>query len=91
MTIHDEIKALLDRGEIVYSFALGRVGQIMSVDNHPSGFVIEICPKSRTHNDITRHRHPHGATTFVVGDDVELQKKQDASGRDIWAVINKDL
>lgn len=87
--IHDEIKRLLDNGEIVYSFAAGRVGQIMSVDNHPSGFAIEVCPKGRTYNTITRHRHIHGATTFIVGDPVELQKKQDADGKPVWAVVNK--
>lgn len=86
--MHDEIKALLDKGEIVYSFALGRVGQIMSVDNHPSGFQVEICPK-RVNDRVSRHRHTHGATTFVIGDPVELVKKHDITGRPIWAVVNK--
>lgn len=88
MNIHEDIKKLLNDGKIVYSFALGRVGQIIDVHPHPSGFVVEVCPKGRTWNPVTRHNHQHGVTTFLIGDPVELHKKEDAAGKEIWVVQN---
>lgn len=83
MNIHDEIKKLLDAGTPVFSCAAGRVGEILNIDDHPSGFVVNICPKSRSHSPVTVHRHRHGATRFDRGDAVELVQRDG-----IWMVVN---
>lgn len=80
--INQQIKVALNAGHRVYSSAVGRVGEIMSVGKglHP----VEICSKSRVHNEVDkRHRHQHGATTFNTGDKVRLDKRKDH-----YAVVN---
>lgn len=90
MTIHDELRQHLAAGNVAYSFALGRVGEIMSVSDSPNDIVpVEVCPKSRTWKTPAGHNHTHGATTFLAGDEVELQERQDADGRKILIVVNK--
>lgn len=83
MNIHDQIKNILASGQHVYSNAWGRVGEIVSVDDHPSGFTVNICPKSREWNQYVRHTHQHGATTFLHGDKVELVYRDG-----VWYVVN---
>lgn len=79
--IHQQIKELIESGALVYSFALGRVGQIISVDDHPSGYVVNI------HNRVARFS---GATRFDEGDPVKLvQVEPDRNGRQIYKVINE--
>lgn len=90
MNMHDELRQHLAAGGVAYSFAWGRVGEIMSVDNNPLA-PVEVCPKSRTWYTPPGHNHTHGATTFLAGDAVELQERQDADGRKILIVVNKDL
>lgn len=90
MNIHEEIKELLVSGKIVYSFAVGRVGQIMHYTDHPVA-PIEICPRNRPHDNKKGHRHQHGATTFLSGDPVQLQRRFDYADQAIWVVVNTEL
>lgn len=80
MNIHQQIKVHLDQGDIVYSFALGRVGQIIAVDDHPFA-PVTIKPNYKNYTC---------ATTFTVGDKVKLVEKEDAEGKPIWAVVNTE-
>lgn len=68
MNIHDRIQEHLRDGTIVTSVALGRVGTVMCV--RPDG--VEICRFRNTKDK--RHRHIHGFTTFLRGDEVHLKK-----------------
>lgn len=79
MGIHEQIKALIDQGETVYSFAAGRVGKIVDVDTNPL-FPIVI--------EHMRGRGRRSATTFRTGDKVKLQERQDYKGEHCWAVVN---
>lgn len=93
MDIHSELRKHLAEGGVAYSFALGRVGEIMSVSNGGVNDLVpvEVCPKSRTWKTPSGHNHTHGATSFAVGDAVAIQERQDADGRKILIVVNKDL
>lgn len=74
--INKQVKQLLKDGHRVYSMALGRMGEVMSVGTgaHP----VEICSKSRPRSETDkRHRHIHGATTFNSGDKVKIEKLKD--------------
>lgn len=74
--INETIKELLAAGHRVYSMAVGRVGEVMSVQgkNHP----VTICHQSRPRHEVDkRHRHIHGATTFNSGDKVKIEKLKD--------------
>lgn len=91
MDIHDELRKHLAEGGVAYSFALGRVGEIMSVAEPGDIVPVEVCPKSRTWKTPAGHNHTHGATSFAVGDAVAIQQRQDADGKLILIVVNKDL
>lgn len=80
MNIHEQIKDLLDKGETVHSYALGRVGKVISVHNaSPLGFDVEVCHRYL----VKSHRHTHGVTTFLRGDPVKLIKEKNG-----YAVLN---
>lgn len=92
MTIHDELREHLAAGGVAYSFAAGRVGEIMRVSAAENDIApVEVCPKSRTWYTPPGHNHQHGATTFLVGDAVELQERKDADDHKILIVVNKGL
>ena len=71
----------MEKGEVVYSLAIGRVGEVMKV--HHDG--VTICPQSYSNRD-GRHRHIHGFTTFESGDKVRM--KYD-SVKNRWLIVNK--
>ena len=76
MNIHNKIEKKLNRGEEVYSLARGRVGQVMEVHHRKNGRGLDgvtICPQSYSNRD-GRHRHIHGFTTFLLGDEVRMRK-----------------
>lgn len=84
MNIHDHIKQLLSEGEIVYSFALGRVGQIIAIEND-SILPVHVA----RYRPGQRGRLGHiGVTTFLSGDKVALATREDAGGKKVWAVVN---
>jgi hypothetical protein len=74
--LHDDIALLLNDGEKVFSAAWGRVGEVTEVHKWGAGdkrySSVTICPKSRSFAPVARHRHMHGCTTFLNGDDVKL-------------------
>lgn len=76
MNVHEQIKAKLDAGCIVYSFALGRIGEITSVDDNA---VAPVNIKGKRQN---------GCTTFLTGDPVHLEQRQDIEHKEIWIVVN---
>ena len=72
-SLHVQIRALLDLGHVVTSEALGRRGRILEVDlSSGNGVVVVMTQRGR------------GATTFMGGDEVALQRR----GRRSWAVVN---
>lgn len=74
--IDQKIRDLVADGQLVFSSALGRVGEVVFVDPNPNGiFPIVICSKSRTWRRVQRHRHQHGCTTFNTGDAVHIEKR----------------
>lgn len=91
-TMNELLAQELAKGKYrIYSMALGRVGEVLSVDNGREGtnlFPVTICLQSRPNHEVKRHRHVHGATTFNSGDVVVLQKHQ---GEDYLRVVNKEL
>lgn len=79
-TIHSRIQRLLERGERVFSRALGRFGEIMSVDSDGI-YPVLLKPVRAGKNGKTRY-----ATTFAHGDPVVLKKDKDG----IWRVGHSD-
>lgn len=86
MNIHEQIIERL-KTDRVFSVAWGRVGEIVQVSSNPNDIApITICEPSRSHSPLTntaRHKHIHGATTFLVGDEVELVETEG-----VWYVHN---
>lgn len=86
MNIHEKIEKKLNKGEEVYSLALGRVGRVMEVHIRDGGMPgVTICPQSYSNKD-GRHRHIHGFTTFTRGDEVRMRKDK---VRNRWLIVNK--
>lgn len=81
--IDHDILVLLEEGNPVFSLALGRLGEIVNVRENDSFLGVELCPPSRSFAPSKRHRHIHAATSFDVGDKVQL-KKVDG----YWTVVN---
>lgn len=77
MNIHERIKKLLDDGKPVDSMALGRVGKILSVDDHPL-FPVNI---------EGFYGNYRCCTTFLSGDKVDLKYDEEKYR---WYVYNTD-
>jgi hypothetical protein len=75
LRMNEKIRTLLAEGQKVHSCAAGRVGEVVAVDDHPL-FPVTIRP---------RGKKLMGATTFDVGDPVELQRRDEGC----WYVVNK--
>ncbi len=72
-TIHVQIKALLELGHSIISEVSGRKGKILEVDlSMGDGLVVVKTKRGR------------GATTFMSGDEVSLQRRS----RRVWVVVN---
>lgn len=84
-SIHRQIREKLEAGDRVFSMAVGRIGEVVACREGDGLFEIEICSRSRYHQPFDgRHRHLHAATSFNVGDRVELHKLTSAT----WSVHN---
>lgn len=73
MTINEQIHEKLKSGAEVYSYALGRVGKVVAVDDHPL-FPVQLEVQKKIY-----------ATTFDQGDPVKLHYSVN-SGR--WEIVH---